>query len=153
MLFGTWLQAHAYDPSDYMETRLNISAFANSCCKSWKEFQFSDRSNQVKQFTTIVFQWKIHVCNYQSQRELATVLPHLFDSGLPYFSRQGWKHVWMPWGLWSLQLEETKQLITMLVKLAMLQWKCSCVPKLLGTELGTSLRWCSVSLQLYGRQP
>ena len=23
MLFGTWLQAHAYDPSDYMETRLN----------------------------------------------------------------------------------------------------------------------------------
>ena len=23
MLFGTWSQAHAYDPSDYMETRLN----------------------------------------------------------------------------------------------------------------------------------
>ena len=22
MLFGTWSQAHAYDPSDYMETRL-----------------------------------------------------------------------------------------------------------------------------------
>ena len=21
-LFGTWLQAHAYEPSDYMETRL-----------------------------------------------------------------------------------------------------------------------------------
>ena len=23
MLFGTWSQAHAYNPSDYMETRLN----------------------------------------------------------------------------------------------------------------------------------
>ena len=23
MLFGPWSQAHAYDPSDYMETRLN----------------------------------------------------------------------------------------------------------------------------------
>ena len=23
MLFGTWSQAHAYDPSAYMETRLN----------------------------------------------------------------------------------------------------------------------------------
>ena len=25
MLFGTWSQAYTYDPSDYMETRLNIS--------------------------------------------------------------------------------------------------------------------------------
>ena len=25
MLFGTWSQAHAYDPSDYMETRLHCS--------------------------------------------------------------------------------------------------------------------------------
>ena len=24
MLFGTWSQAHAYDPSDYMETRLKL---------------------------------------------------------------------------------------------------------------------------------
>ena len=23
MLFGTWSQAHAYDPSDYVEARLN----------------------------------------------------------------------------------------------------------------------------------
>ena len=26
MLFGTWSQAHAYDPSDYMETRLYFLA-------------------------------------------------------------------------------------------------------------------------------
>ena len=24
MLFGTWSQAHAYDPSDYMETKLKV---------------------------------------------------------------------------------------------------------------------------------
>ena len=27
MLFGTWSQAHAYDPSDYMETRLKTGVF------------------------------------------------------------------------------------------------------------------------------
>ena len=30
MLFGTWSQAHAYDSSDYMETRLYLSIF-KSC--------------------------------------------------------------------------------------------------------------------------
>ena len=29
MLFGTWSQAHAYDHSDYMETRLNASIQLN----------------------------------------------------------------------------------------------------------------------------
>ena len=40
----------------------------------------------------------------------------------------------------------------MLVKLAMLQSKCSNVSKLLGTELGTCLRRYLRSLQLYGEQ-
>ena len=33
MLFGTWSEAHAHDPSDYMETRLKteiVNHFANS---------------------------------------------------------------------------------------------------------------------------
>ena len=29
MLFGTWSQAHAYDPSDYMETRLKMVRIAS----------------------------------------------------------------------------------------------------------------------------
>ena len=33
----------------------HIPAFANSCCKSWNEFYFPDRSGQVKQFTAIIF--------------------------------------------------------------------------------------------------
>ena len=44
-----------------------IPAFANSCCKSWNEFYFPERSDQVKQFTAVLFQWKIHACN-ESQR-------------------------------------------------------------------------------------
>ena len=39
----------------------------------------------------------------------------------------------------SLQLEETEQLITMRVKLAMLKSKCSRVPELLETEAETCL--------------
>ena len=45
MLFGTWSQAHAYDPSDYMETTLNltgtvgkvehISTLKTVVCESW----------------------------------------------------------------------------------------------------------------------
>ena len=46
----------------------------------------------------------------------------------------------------------TEQLFTMLVKLAMLQSKCSRVSKLLGTELKTCLRRCLRSLQPYGEQ-
>ena len=45
----------------------HIPAFANNCCNSWNEFYFPDRSVQFKQFTAIVFQWKIHACN-ESQR-------------------------------------------------------------------------------------
>ena len=45
----------------------HIPASANSCCKSWNEFYFTDRSGQVKQFTAIISQWKIHACN-ESQR-------------------------------------------------------------------------------------
>ena len=29
MLFGTWLQAHAYNPSDHIETRLKILLYYN----------------------------------------------------------------------------------------------------------------------------
>ena len=56
------------------------------------------------------------------------------------------------WLLRSMQLEETEQLITMPVKLAMLQSKCSRVSELLGTESETCLRWCLRPLQLYGDQ-
>ena len=30
MLFGTWSQAHAYDPSDYIETRLKTQSMQQS---------------------------------------------------------------------------------------------------------------------------
>ena len=52
----------------------------------------------------------------------------------------------------SLQLEETEQLITMPVKLAMLQSNCSRVSKLLGTESETCLQRCLRPLRLYGDQ-
>ena len=52
----------------------------------------------------------------------------------------------------SLQLEKTEQLITMPVKLAMLQSKCSRVSKLLGTESETCLEPCLRPVQLYGDQ-
>ena len=52
----------------------------------------------------------------------------------------------------SLQPEEAEQLITMLVKFAMLQSKCSRVSKLLGTESETCLQRCLRPLQLYGDQ-
>ena len=51
----------------------------------------------------------------------------------------------------SLQLEETEQLITMLVKLAMLS-KCLRVSKLLGAESETCLQQCLRPLQLYEDQ-
>ena len=41
-----------------------------------------------------------------------------------------------------LQLEETEQLITLLIKLAMLQSKCSRVSKRFGTESETCLERC-----------
>ena len=43
----------------------------------------------------------------------------------------------LQWLLQSLQLEETEQLITMLVKLAMFESKCSRVSELLGAESET----------------
>ena len=52
----------------------------------------------------------------------------------------------------SLQPEETEQLITMLVKLAMLQSKCSRVSRLLGTASETCLERCLRPFQLYGDQ-
>ena len=58
----------------------------------------------------------------------------------------------LQWLLQSLQPEETEQLITMLVKLAMLQSKCSRVSKLLGTESETCLERCSRPFQLYRDQ-
>ena len=58
----------------------------------------------------------------------------------------------LQWLLRSMQLEETKQLITIRVKLAMLLSKCSRVSKLLGTESETCLQWCLRPLQLYGDQ-
>ena len=58
----------------------------------------------------------------------------------------------LQWLLQSSQLEETEQLITMLVRLAMLQSKCSRVSKLLGTESETCLERCLRPLQLYGDQ-
>ena len=58
----------------------------------------------------------------------------------------------LQWLLRSLQLEETEQLITMPVMLAMLQSKCSRVSELLGTESETCLRRCLQPLQLYGDQ-
>ena len=51
-------------------------------------------------------------------KELAIVLPYLFDSDLQYSLRQGWRR--LQWLLRSLQLEDAEQLITVLVKLAML---------------------------------
>ena len=52
----------------------------------------------------------------------------------------------------SFQLEETEQLITMLVKLAMLLSKCSHVSKLLRTESETCLQWClKPGLHIVGR--
>ena len=56
------------------------------------------------------------------------------------------------WLLRSLQLEETEQLITMPVKLEMLQSKCSRVLKLPATESETCLQRCVRPLQLYGDQ-
>ena len=58
----------------------------------------------------------------------------------------------LQWLLQSLQLEETEQLITMLVKLAMLESKCSRVSELLGTESETCLERCLRPFQLYGDQ-
>ena len=58
----------------------------------------------------------------------------------------------LQWLLQSLQPEETEQLITMLVKLAMLQSKCSRVSRLLGTESETCLERCLRPFQLYGDQ-
>ena len=54
----------------------------------------------------------------------------------------------LQWSLRSLQLEETEQLIAMLVKLAMLYSKGSRLSKLLGTELETPLQRCLRPLQL-----
>ena len=48
----------------------------------------------------------------------------------------------LQWLLRSLQLEETEQLITMLMKFSMLQSKCSRVSKPLGTESETCLQRC-----------
>ena len=58
----------------------------------------------------------------------------------------------LQWLLPSLQLEETEQLITMPVKLTMLQSKCSRVSKLLGTASETCLQRCLPQLKLHGDQ-
>ena len=58
----------------------------------------------------------------------------------------------LQWLLRSLQLEEAEQLITMPVKLAMLQSKCPRVSELLGIESQTCLRRCLRPLKLYGDQ-
>ena len=58
----------------------------------------------------------------------------------------------LQWLLRSLQLKETEQLITMPVKLAMLQSKCPRVSELLRTESDTCFRRCLRPLQPYGDQ-
>ena len=73
------------------------------------------------------------------------------DSDLQYNLRQGWRHALNGY-LQSLQLEQTEQLITMPVKLAMLLSKCPRVLELLGTESKTCLRQCLRPLQIYGDQ-
>ena len=65
-----------------------IPAFANSCCRSWNEFYFPDRSGQVNQFTAIMK----NSCVQWVAKELAIVLPYLSDSDLQYNLRQGWRH-------------------------------------------------------------
>ena len=57
MLFGTWSQAHAYDPSDYMETRLytaNEYSIYHFCIMI-KDFHFFSRVIIVQDFETVTF--------------------------------------------------------------------------------------------------
>ena len=66
-LLRVWFMDSCLRSPALSQVYLSLTFLANSCCKSWNELYFPDRSGQVKQFTAIIFQWKIHACN-ESQR-------------------------------------------------------------------------------------
>ena len=65
MLFGTWSQAHASDPSDYMETRLKpvLHIFVRVA-----EHACDDASKRILKLST--YRLKIFLVKYQNLRPL-----------------------------------------------------------------------------------
>ena len=57
----------------------HITAFANSCCKSWNEFHFPDRSGQVKVQMTWKFLLSYLKVLEKSETLLFTVSQYLFS--------------------------------------------------------------------------
>ena len=116
LVHGYLLKISSIIPSVFVT---HIPAFANSCCESWNEFYFPDRSCQVKQFTAVTFQWKIHACNeWQRSNKLFCHISLIQICNTTWDKAGDMPSIVML--LRSLQLKETEQLITMPVKLAML---------------------------------
>ena len=69
----------------------HILTFANSCCRSWNEFYFPDRSGQVNQFTAIIFNGKL--MRAMSRKGVSNCFAiYISDKDLKYNFRQGWRH-------------------------------------------------------------
>ena len=68
----------------------HIPAFANRYCRSWNEFYVPDRSDQVKQFTATIFQWKIDTCNESQIHQSSLALQFFCHISLI----QIWHTVW-----------------------------------------------------------
>ena len=69
MLIGTWSQAHAYDPSDYLETRLNN--VRNLKQLAWVEsFSFKIRVNVSCMYHVCIMNTSemYHKCNILKER-------------------------------------------------------------------------------------
>ena len=61
MLFGTWSEAHAYDPSDYMETRLKVIIYTFEIqCNKMTPFKTQGKLNFM------IYLQKELIFNYRS---------------------------------------------------------------------------------------